>query len=121
LEGDATVVPLVSSSLSHHVTSIHLRRDDEAQSPVTQTTLGQLRLLPQLTALELQQSCNDDATVLLRKLSLSRVQWPDERLAQLKQLSRLRELDIRLFLGELVTLCQPPHSLQLHLSFIVLT
>jgi hypothetical protein len=50
----------------------------------------------------------------LRKLVLSHVRWTAEQLAELKQLSELRELSLsRMQPHEIVTLCEPPHSLQL--------
>jgi hypothetical protein len=72
LEGDVTVVPLASSSLRHHVTSIHLQRyeDEEAQPPVTLATLRELRALPQLTALQLNLHPHD-ASSLMRRLTLA--------------------------------------------------
>jgi hypothetical protein len=51
----------------------------------------------------------------LRKLwlSLAMIDWTDERIADLKQLNQLRELDINLTPTALIKLCQPLHSLRL--------
>jgi hypothetical protein len=194
--GNVTVTPLASSSLSHHVTSLHLQRSADAHPPVRRATLGQLRLLPQLTALKLVLYHSGDAAALLRrigpftpanavaalqdvlptqlrsfsfvirsvlfessakaqllfssivaslpvmnqlhelhlqfdvslpemrldvlvqlprlrKLSIYGIAWTDERLAELKQFSQLRELHTGMSGDERIQLCQPPHLLQL--------
>jgi hypothetical protein len=49
----------------------------------------------------------------LRKLSLFDIVLTDEWIAELKQLSQLRELRTLLSHRELIRLCQPPHALQL--------
>jgi hypothetical protein len=46
-------------------------------------------------------------------LSLTMIDWTDERIADLKPLSQLRELHTNLTSTALIKLCQPPHSLQL--------
>jgi hypothetical protein len=49
----------------------------------------------------------------LRKLALYGIDWTDGRIAELKQLSQLRELFTDLASHTLIALCQPPHSMQL--------
>jgi hypothetical protein len=53
LKGGATIVPPSSSTLSHHVTSLHLERPSHSDAPLTRDILRQLRGLPRLTALQL--------------------------------------------------------------------
>jgi hypothetical protein len=189
----STVPYLLSSSISHHVTSLQLNRRHIVEPAVTRATLVQLRSLPQLTALELELRSNDDVAALmqqltsenavaalrsvlptqlrsfslavratvvldaptqllfpsifsavavmlqlteldirfqshgiplgarfdaltqlpqLRKLAMYGVEWTDERLAEFKQLSQLRELNSNLMFDQLIALCQPPHSMQ---------
>jgi hypothetical protein len=48
----------------------------------------------------------------LRKLAMYGIEWTDERLAEFKQLSQLRELNSNLMFDQLIALCQPPHSMQ---------
>jgi hypothetical protein len=60
LEGGANIVPLSSSTLSHHVASLHLKRGSNFDVPLTRDMLRPLRSLPRLTALQLTL-CNDVA------------------------------------------------------------
>jgi hypothetical protein len=70
LECAAAIVPsLLASSLGHHITSLKLVRQSNTEPAATRTTLGQLRSLPQLTALELLLRSNDDVAALLRQLT----------------------------------------------------
>jgi hypothetical protein len=80
-----------------------------------------LSAMPQLTELDVAHQrvplpvrCNVLSQLpYLRKLSLYLVEWTDERLAALKQISQLRDLDSNLESDTLIKLGQPPHSLQL--------
>jgi hypothetical protein len=78
LEGCATIVPPPSSSLSHHVTSLHLLRHLDSAAPVTRGTLQQLRDLPRLTDLQLTFEQDEDVDPLLQGLS------PDNAAAALR-------------------------------------
>jgi hypothetical protein len=198
LDCAAAIVPsLLSSSLGHHISCLWLERRTDAEPAVTRATLGQLRSLPQLTALRLHLFNEGDAAALvhrlnpetavasfqavlptqlhsfnmsfspmekmdalsdstrplfsfvlsaaavmpqltelnircktdgkdlhvrfdalaqlphLRKLSMFGVHWADEQLAELKQLSPLRELHTSMSVDAHIQLFQPPHSLQL--------
>jgi hypothetical protein len=53
LKGGSNIVPLPSSALSHHVTSLHLERVWDGEAPLTLYTLQQLHDLPWLTSLQL--------------------------------------------------------------------
>jgi hypothetical protein len=81
-----------------------------------------LSVMPQLTELSFRTAY---ATLVLplavlhklphlRKLGLSSIDWSAALLEEVKQLSQLRELRLHgLGLQGVITLCQPPHSLQL--------
>jgi hypothetical protein len=64
LEGDASIAPLVSSSLRHHVSSIRVHRR-QSNEFVTLHTLRLLKDCPQLTALQLSLCTVEDAAALL--------------------------------------------------------
>jgi hypothetical protein len=87
VEGDAEIVPsLLSSTLGHHIISLDLGCHDSGMSAVTRAALNQLRslkLLPQLTALELRlvsigTGPDDDATAAASLQSVQTVGLPDE-------------------------------------------
>jgi hypothetical protein len=61
LKGGANIVPPSSSTLKHHVASLHLERPSDYDAPLTRDVLHQLRGLPRLTALQLTLA--DDAAV----------------------------------------------------------
>jgi hypothetical protein len=60
LKGDATIAPVPSSALSHHVSSLHLVKNAHFVAPLTLRTLQRLRSGPQLTALQLGFSHEHD-------------------------------------------------------------
>jgi hypothetical protein len=70
LEGQATIAPVPSSALSHHVSSLELVRYWHSFPPITRATLQQLRDLPHLTALQLSLVDNDDVGHFMQGLSL---------------------------------------------------
>jgi hypothetical protein len=61
LTGGANIAPLLSSTLSHHVVSIHLEHKSNRIAMIPRDTLRQLHGLPRLAALRLTLS--DDAAV----------------------------------------------------------
>jgi hypothetical protein len=69
LEGDASIVPPFSSTLSHHATSLHLVSDSDA--PISLDTLRQWRGLPHLTALQFKLRNADDVDHFMQGLSLT--------------------------------------------------
>jgi hypothetical protein len=66
LQGDAAIVPPLSSALSHHISSLHFRRRDNTAAPVIRDILQQLCALPRLTSLQIMLSCDDDMDHLMR-------------------------------------------------------
>jgi hypothetical protein len=92
----AALVPsLVSSSLGHHVSSLHLRCREHADEPVTQETMGQLRALPQLTALQIVLPTHTHAAALLDELT------PDTAVAALQSVlpTQLRSFSLESSVG----------------------
>jgi hypothetical protein len=67
LEGEATIAPLSSSPLSHHVTSVRLHRRDKSRVFVSRQTLRHLKDCPRLTALDLTVSDYSDAAALMHE------------------------------------------------------
>jgi hypothetical protein len=61
LEGSSNIVPVVSSSLCHHVAAVHLGRRRGSDAQLTRDVLRQLRGLPKLT--KLQFTLSNDAAV----------------------------------------------------------
>jgi hypothetical protein len=100
--------------------AVSLQSSAEAQLLLS-AVLGALPVLTHLTTLCIRQVCLLSEMRLdvlsqmphLRSLSLNYVRWTDERLAELKQLSTLREFESIMSSEELFKFCQPPHSLQL--------
>jgi hypothetical protein len=90
-------------------------------STVSSTFVAALSTLPYLTAFSaVHKGAALDVPLAalaqlpqLRTLSLSSLRWTDQRVAEVKQLSQLRDLDISVPHDELAALCQPPHVLQL--------
>jgi hypothetical protein len=69
LEGSSNIVPVASSSLSHHLTSLLLVRHRRSDAPLTLDMLRQLRDLPRLTALQLTFRRQEDVDPLLQGLA----------------------------------------------------
>jgi hypothetical protein len=70
LKGDAAVVPLLLTSvLSHHVSSLHLNHYFSSDAPVTRDTLRRLCDLPRLTALQLSLQTDESVNLLMQGLS----------------------------------------------------
>jgi hypothetical protein len=76
LKGSAKIAPVASSSLSHHVTSLHLERRLLNDVPLSRGTLQQLRHLPRLTSLQLTLRDDDAVDHFMQGLS-----WDDARAA----------------------------------------
>jgi hypothetical protein len=70
LEGDASFALPPSSTLSHHVTSLHLHSKLNRSAMVTRDTLRPMRDLPRLTALKLALRTRDDVGLLMQGLTL---------------------------------------------------
>jgi hypothetical protein len=67
-KGGANIVPVPSSSLIHHVTSLDLHRIFYRHTPVTLSTLQPLRAFPRLSALQITLSNDDDVVLFMQGL-----------------------------------------------------
>ena len=70
MRSDATIAPMTTSPLSHHIISLHLARHVDSKPLLTLSMLRQLRHLPHLMAMQLTIRGSGDIQLLMEGLSL---------------------------------------------------
>jgi hypothetical protein len=118
----AQLVQALKAVLPTQLTSLHVSFSRETITTLGAPFCAALPVLSQLTELWIQHG-NEPldfplgvlaALPHLRKLRAGYINWNPQLLAEVKQLSQLRDLSIQsLQSNEIVALCQPPHVFQL--------